>query len=64
MEEWRDIPGYPGYQASDLGRVRSVDRPVKYRASARAAGYKLGRLFGVNSGTICHIRDGRQYAHV
>lgn len=31
MEEWKTIPGYEGlYEVSSYGRVRSVDRYVKY----------------------------------
>ena len=30
-ETWLPVPGYPGYEVSDHGRVRSVDRQVQSR---------------------------------
>lgn len=42
MEIWKDIPNYEGlYQASNYGRIRSLDRVRKYKSSNQYGDYVM-----------------------
>lgn len=50
MEEWKDIEGYPGYQVSNLGRVKSLVKAYRreeiiLKGSPNTTGYILVQLY-------------------
>lgn len=53
-EIWKDIPGFPGYQASILGRFKSLDRTIKTNRGNRKVKGKILTVSG----------DGEWYSRV
>lgn len=53
-ERWEPIPGFAGYEASSLGRVRSIDRTEPFKNSTR---FRPGRVLRTR-------RDRYGYARV
>jgi hypothetical protein len=64
-EQWRDVADWEGlYQVSDLGRVRSLDRPGKLGSGGAA---RKGRVLRQGGNTVSYnnvglCRDGAQVA--
>ncbi len=61
-EAWKPIPGYPGYEASDHGRVRSIDRRTWSEARGQWINWK-GRALRANQRSgyflVYPSRDGK-----
>lgn len=70
-ERWLPIEGFPGYEVSDLGRVRSYWRKVsrgnlEIRALATHGNLQqdIAEIYGVARGTVSDITLHRTWKHI
>ena len=62
MEEvWKDIKDFDGYQVSNLGRVRRLDRTVVFQQTQHG---KTCTLTQVRKGKLLSINNSGRYSHV
>ena len=58
MAMWKPIPGHAGYEASDQGEIRSLDRWIKEKHSHKARYFRRGRVlrqYTVNGYKTTHL---------
>jgi hypothetical protein len=66
VEQWRPVPSAPGYEASDLGRIRSVDRIITRSDGQTRSLHGRVLALAVGKGGYMQVRIGRvqmRYVH-
>jgi hypothetical protein len=54
-ERWVEIPGYPGYAASDLGRIKNVKRDAVLSGTLTKEGYAQVCIRKVDRRTVAYV---------